>query len=46
MCSTEGEEICSIGMAMRPSCSASSGETVTCVPCMLHFVVCASQLQA
>lgn len=40
MCSTEGEEIYSIGMAMRPSCSATSGEILTCVPCMLHFVAC------
>jgi hypothetical protein len=46
MCSTEGEEIYSIGMAMRPSCSASSGEILTCVLCMLHFVVCGSKSQA
>ena len=46
MCSTEGEEIYSIGMAMRPSCSASSGEILTCVPCMLNFVACGSKSQA
>ena len=35
MCSTEGQEMYSVGMSMRPSCSASSGEILTCVPCML-----------
>jgi hypothetical protein len=44
MCSTEGEEIYSIGMTLHPSCSSSSGEILACnnrhdVPCMLHFMV-------